>query len=64
MHTPETDPNKLMGRPGQYVAKITWSARGEDATLEVFETLPAALARAEYVRKIGSPAEAKGSPPA
>lgn len=37
--TAETDPNKLLGRPGQYVGKINWrdGRAGEDACkLEVF----------------------------
>jgi hypothetical protein len=51
--TEDSDPNKLLGRPGQYTHKFTWKARGEDGTIEVFPTVEAAKARAEYVRKIG-----------
>ena len=37
--TAENDPNQLLGRPGQYVAKVSWKdtrAQDVDATIEVF----------------------------
>src|SRR6478735_5137938 len=51
--TEDTDPNHLLGRPGQYAAKMNWKLGGEDATLEVFPTLEGAKARKEYVDGIG-----------
>jgi len=49
----DTDPNKLLGRPGQYLAKVNWTIDGKDATIEVYDDLDAAKARAEYVGNIG-----------
>lgn len=53
-----TDPNKLLGRPGQYLAKLVWRIEGlgdsqDDATIEFYPELAGAQARAEYIRKIG-----------
>lgn len=58
--TAETDPNKLLGRPGQYTVKVSWKdtralagAQGGDATIEVYPDLDAAKKRAEYITEIG-----------
>ncbi len=53
-----TDPNKLLGRPGQYLAKLVWRIEGlggsdDDATVEFYPDLKGAQARAEYIRKVG-----------
>ncbi|MEQ9321871.1 MAG: hypothetical protein RIF41_22070 [Polyangiaceae bacterium] len=50
------DPNKLIGRPNQYLAKTNWKIDGNDATLEVFATAEDATNRAEYVRGLGKKA--------
>src|SRR5687768_6551864 len=60
--TADTDPNKLLGRPGEYTAKVSWQdgrAPGEanDATIEVFATaddLKRRKAYTEAVAKTGS----------
>lgn len=57
----DTDPNKLLGRPGQYISKATfWDARigdperGPDAgTIETFRTDRDLLDRMRYVTEIG-----------
>jgi hypothetical protein len=49
----DTDPNNLLGRPGQYVAKTNWKINGKDATLEVFANVEDAKARKQYVDGIG-----------
>lgn len=49
----KTDPNELLGRPGQYVVKAVWKVQGEAATVEFFPTLEGARNRAEYIREIG-----------
>jgi len=51
------DPNKLVGRPGQYLAKLNWKINGNDATIEVFANGKDAKRRADYVEGI-----AKASP--
>jgi len=48
-----SDPNKLLGRPGQYTVKVNWKLAGSEATLEVFPDIKGAKARAEYVKKLG-----------
>lgn len=53
IHDEESDPNKLLGRPGQYLAKVNWTIDGNDATIEVFASAEDAKARADYVEKIG-----------
>lgn len=53
VHTEETDPNKLLGRPGQYLAKVNWTERGGEATIEVYPDAESAKKRAEYVETIG-----------
>ena len=52
-YTAESDPNKLLGRPGQYLSKMSWKLDGEDATIEVFRTGEDAQRRADYVDQIG-----------
>ena len=32
IYTPESDPNKLLGRPGQYVAKVNWRDQRTEPT--------------------------------
>lgn len=53
-YTAEDDPNKLLGRPGQYLTKVGWKLDGGEATIEVFRTPEDAQKRAEYTRAIGS----------
>lgn len=60
--TAEGDPNKLLGRPGQYVLAVRWRdtrapAEASDAVLEGFADEAALKARADYVEALG-----KGSP--
>jgi hypothetical protein len=55
-YTAETDPNKLLGRPGQYVVKMGWKLEGEEATIEVFRSTEDAQKRADYTRQIGASA--------
>ncbi len=52
-YTADDDPNKLLGRPGQYLTKMAWTVSGGDATLEVFRNLDDAKKRADYVDQIG-----------
>lgn len=50
-----TDPNQLLGRPGQYTSKVTFSdARRSDAenTVEVFATAAQARTRRDYIARI------------
>lgn len=55
--TAETDPNKLLGRPGQYTAKVSWKdqrARDtEDATVELYPEREAMERRAKYIEELG-----------
>jgi len=53
-YTADTDPNKLLGRPGQYLVKMGWKLEGGDATIEVFRAPEDAQKRADYVRQIGA----------
>lgn len=57
IHSEESDPNKLLGRPGQYLAKMNWKIDGGDATIEVFADAEGAKTRAAYIENIG-----KGAP--
>lgn len=53
----QTDPNRLLGRPGQYVGKVSWRdtrAPDSDATIELFADEPSLLARQRYVEAIVS----------
>ena len=55
----ETDPNSLLGRPGQYTVKISWEdGRLADSidpggTLELFPDAESMPRRADYVEEIG-----------
>lgn len=57
----ETDPNRLLGRPGQYIDKATfWDQRigdperGQEAgTVEVFRSEKDLLLRMRYIERIG-----------
>ena len=58
--TSETDPNKLLGRPGQYTIKVNWKdsravggLQGGDSTIEVYPELDAAKQRASSIEAIG-----------
>ncbi|WP_145964113.1 hypothetical protein [Chromobacterium phragmitis] len=61
VYTAETDSNKLLGRPNQYVAKANWadgrlSQPQEDmagGTVEIFKSEDDLKARKEYVERIG-----------
>lgn len=55
-HNAEDDPNELLGRPGQYIAKMTWTTNGEDATIEVFANGEDAATRAKYLETVGKSA--------
>jgi hypothetical protein len=60
--TAENDPNKLLGRPNQYIAKINWTdaqiaTSGEPGldtggTLEVFNNADDMKARQEYIKAV------------
>lgn len=55
----ETDPNNLLGRPGQYVLKVSWTDQrlseslDTGGTVEVFLDADAMQRRADYVEGIG-----------
>src|SRR4051812_30618240 len=54
IYTEETDKNHLLGRPGQYVAKINWTDprypdQIEGATIEAFANAAEMNRRAEYL---------------
>lgn len=58
VHTAESDPNKLLGRPNQYTIKVNWTdtrvTQGDsDATIEVFADEAGMKQRAAYVEAIG-----------
>lgn len=53
--TAETDRNKLLGRPGQYIAKVSWRdprAPDDDATIEIFPDPASLQARFTYIDTI------------
>jgi len=52
--TPQTDPNGYLGRPGQYVVKVSWKDTRQTgtSTIELFEALDLAQARAIDVQRI------------
>jgi hypothetical protein len=60
IYTPETDPNHLLGRPGQYTGKISWhDVRAGDmdttdleSTVEFYPTLASLQSRATYLQKL------------
>jgi len=53
--TAETDPNKLLGRPGQYAAKVSWrdtrvtDRYADQATIEVFPDSASLQMRFTYI---------------
>ena len=55
-----SDPNGLLGRPGQYVIKVSWNdSRLADeldtgGTLEIFDSASDMQSRADYVESIGA----------
>lgn len=49
----KTDPNKLLGRPGQYIGKWNWKLAGDEGTIEVFANAEDAKRRADRSRSIG-----------
>jgi hypothetical protein len=51
--TADDDPNKLLGRPGQYVEKLSWKVAGDTGTIEFYTDLEAAKSRADFVREAG-----------
>jgi hypothetical protein len=57
IRTAETDSNNLLGRPHQYVAKISWrdirfeaNSDNLNCTVEAFDAWPDYIARINYVR--------------
>ena len=58
----ETDPNSLLGRPGQYTIKVSWEdGRLTDSldpvgTIEVFPDVESMQRRVDYVEQIGQDA--------
>jgi hypothetical protein len=58
----ETDPNSLLGRPGQYTIKVSWKdGRLTDSidpvgTIEVFPDVESMQGRADYIEQIGQEA--------
>lgn len=52
----KTDPNELLGRPGQYIGKMNWPMAGDEATIEAFANAEDAKRRATYLETIGKSA--------
>lgn len=59
VYTEETDPNKLLGRPGQYKGKVSWrdqrdnqNSDGLEYTVEVFSSAEDLEKRRKYVEAI------------
>lgn len=60
IYTEETDPNNLLGRPGQYIGKANWADSrieqyGEKpigGTIEIFDSKKALKTRKEYIEPI------------
>lgn len=60
LYTAETDPNKLLGRPNQYVGKASWNDKRVDAltsgdrsmTFEIFTSLEDLENRRRYVEAV------------
>jgi hypothetical protein len=58
--TPKTDPNRLMGRPGQYISKVSFTDTNYpendlgkiDQTIETFPTTAAAKTRRDYIDRV------------
>jgi hypothetical protein len=62
IYTEENDTNKLLGRPGQYIAKASWadkrikqpeSGDPQGGTVEAFESQESLERRKGYIEKIG-----------
>lgn len=62
-YTPETDPNELLGRPGQYISKANFVDTslgsgsgffdlGDGGSIEVFEDEEQARSRADYIQTV------------
>ena len=54
VYTADTDPNKLLGRPGQYVGKVNWTdarvpTQKQQATVEIFADDASMQARFAYL---------------
>ncbi len=55
IYTTDTDPNHLLGRPGQYTAKYSWhgvpavAGDNPESTIETFATPTSRRARAAYI---------------
>jgi hypothetical protein len=65
IYTQENDPNKLLGRPGQYIAKASWADKRveqpesgdlQGGTIEAFESQESLERRKGYIEKIGEAA--------
>jgi hypothetical protein len=58
----ETDPNSLLGRPGQYTVKVSWEdgrltdSVDPEGTVEVFPDVESMQRRADYIEQIGQEA--------
>lgn len=54
IYTVETDPNKLLGRPGQYMEKINWNdnrVKDANGTVEIFKSQEELENRKAYIEK-------------
>jgi len=51
IYTEDNDPNKLLGRPGGYGAKVNWKVEGDECSVEAFSDVDGAKKRAEYIKK-------------
>lgn len=45
----DTDPNELLGRPGQYVVKVNFKTNGGDGSIEGYEDIDGAKGRKKYI---------------
>jgi len=62
VYTAETDPNKLLGRPHQYIAKVSWkdtrlttpSVASPGGSIEVFANTEDLQARKQYVESFSA----------
>lgn len=52
IYNEETDPNKLLGRPGQYIAKANWKDGTGTCSIEVFKTEADLKRRKEYIEQV------------
>jgi hypothetical protein len=56
-----TDPNEQLGRPNCYTQKVNFTFNGKyEGTVEIFEDIEDATARAEYIETISASAPAIG----